>query len=311
MENNSKLHQHTPFPSIRNPVINPRPGQIAVRDTALFCEKGVIHCIYTGLWWHGSGMVTHLEQRSTLDLQHWSEPAMIGLPTLWSPGNILKVKNRYVMVCQHQPVTMPDGDNPKGKMRHDSRLWLLWSDDLQHWSSPQIVMPEGCTAQWSPDSRRQIDGCLIEHDNRYWILCKQGNSSIGRLGLLVSDDLEHWETVPTDGPVIGPHNIDDPDGCENACVIRDGNEFVSFFPRYNKPAALLRSKNLFDWYGLTELKFPHRSWIQSPPNAPSVIDTRTINGKYLMAFFSSSPAIAMSGRIGLAWSEDLVNWEMS
>ena len=309
MNSVGEMHQHSPFPSVNNPVISPRPGQIAVRDCALFNDRGVIHCFYTGVWWHGSDMVTHLEHRCTLDLHEWTEPEMIGLPTLWSPGNVIKVGNRYCMVCQHQPVTMPNGDNPKGKMRHDCRLWLMWSDDLAHWSYPRIVMPSGCEAKWSPDSRRQIDGCLVEHDGRFWILCKQGNSSTGRMGLLVSDDFEHWETVETDGPVIGPHNTDDPGGLENPCIVKDGEEYVCFFPRYTKPAALLRSRDLINWYGLTELKIPMQSWMLSRPNAPAVIDTRELNGKWLMAFFSSNPSVVMSAHIGLAWSDDLIHWE--
>jgi hypothetical protein len=42
---------------------------------------------------------------------------------------------------------------------------------------------------------------------------------------------------------------------------------------------------------------------------PRVIDTRHLNGEWLMAFHSDSMgATVMSGWLGLAWSDDLVNW---
>jgi predicted GH43/DUF377 family glycosyl hydrolase len=191
---------------------------------------------------------------------------------------------------------------------------LLRSDDLTHWSDPRIVMPGGCDESWSADSKRQIDPCLIEYDGRYWMLCKQGNPGTSRLGLLVSKDLEHWETVKRDQPVLGPHNVPSGGGLENPMIIKDGDEFVCFFQCCggNCSAMSVRSRNLLDWYSPQKLDLPYRPWMHNHHGAPCVIDTRHLNGKWLMAFHSDAMGpVAMSGRIGLAWSDDLVKWEMS
>jgi predicted GH43/DUF377 family glycosyl hydrolase len=51
--------------------------------------------------------------------------------------------------------------------------------------------------------------------------------------------------------------------------------------------------------------------MQKKHNAPAVIDTRHLNGKWIMLFESGSASVTMSGRLGLAWSNNLVNWELS
>jgi hypothetical protein len=114
-------HQQTPFESLENPVLRPRLGQVGVRDAALFEKNGVIHCVYSALHWSGYQLVSFLEHRKSIDLQSWSEPTPVGLPTMWSPGNILEVDGRFVMVCQHQAVTMPSVERPRGATgaRHD------------------------------------------------------------------------------------------------------------------------------------------------------------------------------------------------
>jgi hypothetical protein len=307
-------HQHTPFESLVNPIATGRPGQTGLRDPALFEHKGVIHLFCSASWWDGERLVSTVEHRKSIDLQSWTEPRMIGVPTLCSPGNVLQVGDCFVLCCQSFPKTLPSWRQPKGVTRHDCRLWLLWSDDLTHWSDPRIVMPGGCDESWSADSRRQIDPCLIEYDGRYWMLCKQGNPGTSRLGLLVSKDLEHWETVKRDQPVLGPHNVPSGGGLENPMIIKDGDEFVCFFQCCggNCSAMSVRSRNLLDWYSPQKLDLPYRPWMHNHHGAPCVIDTRHLNGKWLMAFHSDAMGpVAMSGRIGLAWSDDLVKWEMS
>ena len=213
---------HTPFDHLVNPVIRPRLGQTGVRDPALFHHEGVIHCFYTATWWDGDRLCSTIEHRRSLDLQSWSEPQVIGVPGLCSPGNVLRVGERFVLCCQHYPMTMPVGG--ARVERHDCRLWLLWSHDLIHWGEPRVVTAGGCTESWSPDSRRQIDPCLIDHEGRYYILCKQGDPAIGRFGLMVSDDLVHWEHVPSERPFFGPHNVPCAGGVENPMILRDGED---------------------------------------------------------------------------------------
>lgn len=301
---------HSPFEHLINPVIRPRLGQTGVRDPALFHRQGVTRCFYTATWWNGDRLLTTIEQRRSLDLQDWSEPEVIGVPGLCSPGNVLMVQGRYVLCCQHYPMTLVAGTKVE---RHDCRLWLLWSDDLIHWDAPQLVAPLGCDELWSPDSRRQIDPCLIDHDGRFYMLCKQGDPSVGRFGLLVSDDLQHWQTVPTEQALFGPHNVPGAGGVENPMILRDGDEFVCFFApcRDDHPVGVARSRDLRQWYDIEILHLPQRSWLQRGHNAPCVIDLRASHGVWLMAFHSCTGAVAMSGRIGLAWSADLKTWQMS
>ncbi|MFW5882646.1 MAG: hypothetical protein ACOCVS_03335 [Planctomycetota bacterium] len=311
----SALHFHSPIDDLTNPVIRPRRGQTGVRDPALYCHDGVVHCFYTATWWDGDHLVSTIEQRRSIDLQHWSDPAVIGPPTLCSPGNVLAVdvpgRKRFQLVCQHYPMTLPiDG---RSVYRHDCRLWILESDDLVHWSDPRIVVAAGSTAPWS-SSPRQIDPCIIDHDGRFWMLYKEeGGDGPENFGLLVSDDLVCWQEAALDGPVIGPHNMPEGLGVENPMILRDGEEFVCFFAPCHDAhkVGVGRSRDLLGWYDLELLDLPQRPWLHRGHNAPCVIDMRPWIGKWLMAFHSCGVAVVMGGRIGLAWSDDLRTWELT
>lgn len=308
------IHVHSPLKVLVNPVIGPRSGQAGVRDPAIYCHQGVVHCFYTATWWDGDELVSTIEHRRSIDLQHWSDPVLVGLPSLCSPGNVLEVdlpgRKRFQLCCQHYPITLPiDG---QGVYRHDCRLWLLESDDLLHWSDPRIVSPAGAAASWVT-SPRQIDPGMIEHDGRFWMLYKEeGGDGPESFGLLVSDDLARWQEAAPDGPVIGPHNMPQGLGVENPMILRDGDEYVCFFaPCHDEhKVGMARSRNLLDWYDLELLDLPHRSWLRKGHNAPCVIDHRPYSGKWLMAFHSCG-VVPMGGRIGLAWSDDLRHWELT
>lgn len=64
----------------------------------------------------------------------------------------------------------------------------------------------------------------MEHAGRYWCFYK----TAGCLGLMVSDDLRHWEEASPDRPVLGPADTPDGASVENPCVVRDGAEYVMF-----------------------------------------------------------------------------------
>ena len=290
---------------LRNPAIDRGPLE-AARDPALIYESGIWRCFHTCAVRHGDRYDAFLDVATSQDMVTWSTPERLTTSSLnfSSPGNIIHANDQWVLCVQSYPIEPGQVWGSEA-----SRLWLMRSDDLVHWSEPEPLHPPGCQARWT-NSHRQIDPYLVYHDNRYWCFYKTS----GQLGLLVSDDLQNWQEASPDRPVLGAHQTPDGVTVENPCVIRTGDTFVLFFApcRKGRGIGVAYSNNLLDWRDAHYLSFPDLPWADGGPTAAMVIDARPEFGHWLMAFHGDrhDDDHRHSAAIGLAWSDDLEHWHV-
>lgn len=287
---------------LQNPVLDREPA-VSVRDPALVCFDGVFRCFHTAVERGATGYRLFLDVAESRDLARWSNVRRLthSERNFSSPGNVLRVAGRWVLCVQSYPI------EPGQKYGSEaSRLWLMESADLEHWSAPRMIAPQGCRGRWSK-SPRQIDPYLVAHDGRFWCFYKTG----GCIGLLVSEDLAEWREADADRPVLSP--ADTPDGAtvENPCVVHDGRTFVMFFSpcRAGRGIGVARSDDLLRWRDVRYLEFPRLAWAGNGPTAAFVMDLREPAGRWLMAFHGEREG-PHGAAMGLAWSEDLERWEV-
>ena len=288
---------------IRNPVLDRRRA-VFVRDPALLLVDGLLHCYHTAVERQEGRFRLFLDVAVSDDLVHWGAVRRLTWSELnfSSPGNALWAGGRWHLCLQSYPMA-------PGELygNETSRLWLMSSVDLGNWSEPRLIAPQGCTASWSR-SRRQIDPYLVAHDGRYWCLYKTS----GRLGLLVSDDLDSWEEASPHRPVLGPEDTPDGATVENPCVIACGDEYLLIFApcRPGRGVGVARSDDLIHWHDVRYLGFPPLAWAPNGPTAAMVLDARDELGYWLMAFHGETDQ-AHGAALGLAWSDDLCSWHVS
>jgi beta-xylosidase len=287
---------------VSNPLIDRRPD-FAVRDPAVVYHDGVFHLFHTTVDCRDASPVTCLEMSLSSDLVNWSSPRRLagGSEMFCAPGNVIRHGERWAMCLCSYPI-------PPGKTWADdsARLYLMESDDLFHWSAPRVMAAQGCQARWAR-SRRQIDTWLIPHAGKTYALYKTD----GQLGLLVSSDLLHWQEAGPDRPVLDRGQMPKGESMENPCVIRHDGEFLMFFSpcREGRGIATARSADLLHWTDIRYLDFPPLPWAPSGPTAPVVLDLREQAGRWVMFFHGEDRQLhPHAAAIGLAWSEDLVNW---
>lgn len=286
---------------VHNPAID--RGAVAVRDPAAIFHDGTLHVYCTIVEETADTYRLFVEHTTTTDLVHWTPFQRLtpAGPNFSSPGNVFRAGGRWRLCVQSYPI-----DPGQSYGNESSRLWLMDSPDLVHWSAPAPLRPEGCTAQWSK-SHRQIDPYVVEHDGRYWCFYKAN----GRLGLLMSRDLKTWTEASPDRPVLGPETT--PDGCtvENPCVVRDAGRFVLFFApcRQGRGIGMAESDDLLHWRDIRYLDFPQLPWATGGPTAAAVLDLRRSHGRWLMLFHGEQAGYAHRAALGVAWSRELHRWE--
>lgn len=289
--------------SIQNPILDLEP-KISVRDPAFYEHDGTFYLFYSAVERRKFQYFFYTDLVTSQDLVHWTPSQRIihSDAGFSSPGNILRIQDKWILCVQTYPVPRFKEYGSK-----DCRLWITESQDLKRWSTPRLIKPEGCTAQWSKQNR-QIDPFLLEFEHQYYCFYK----SSGQLGLLVSKDLTHWGEASPDHPLLSPKDIPDHPTIENVCVIpqpSDYGGFIMFFsPCYSKRGiGVAHSPDLFHWTFDHYLQFPSQPWAESGPTAPSVWDGRNQIGKWVMAFHCDLQR-PHHARMGLAWSDDLVHW---
>ena len=286
--------------AISNPILDMEPD-VSLRDPALVYHEGVMHCFLTAAEKRAGGYILFLDVTTSRDLAEWTQPVRLTTSELSfsSPGNAIRVGDKWVLCVQSYPIGPGEVYGSAA-----SRLWLMESDDLAQWTEPRLIAPDGCAAGWA-DSPRQIDPYLVEHDGKFWCFYK----AEGCMGLLVSDDLHAWREASPAAPVLS--RDDTPDGAtvENACVIREGGEFVMFFApcRQGRGIGVARSDDLLTWRDIRYLDFPALPWALGGPTAAMVLDLRDQCGRWLMAFHGERPGPHRAA-LGFAWSEDLEHW---
>jgi predicted GH43/DUF377 family glycosyl hydrolase len=287
---------------LKNPIFDRDRQNIQERDGALFFYDGKFYLYHCAVEYPKLGQYQfYTDLITSTDLIDWSPPQRLWDAPMGfsSPGNIIRVSDKWILCVQTYPI----------KRFHwwgsdECRLWISESKDLEHWSFPQVIAKDGSAAHWTWE-KRQIDPFILPHDGKYWCFYKTS----GQLGLLVSEDLQTWKEASPDRPVLARKETPDNTTVENACVLELNGEFLMFFsPAYNKRGiGLARSKDLLHWKFDQYLKFPKFSWAKSGPTAPSVIDIRAECGKWIMVFHAERRQ-PHHAALGLAWSDDLINW---
>ena len=280
-------------------------GTAAARDPALVYDGQRLRCYYTLVERSGARYQLSVEVVETRDLQTWSPPRRLTVSPLnfSSPGNALRVGDEWVLCVQSYPV------DPGGVYGNEtSRLWLMRSPDLQDWSEPYIIYPQGCQARWAA-SHRQIDPYLVRCSGNFYCFYKTG----GQLGLLVSPDLDHWQEASPDCPVLGTGDTPDGATVENPCVVEvPGGYAMVFAPcRPMRGIGLAYSSDLLRWQDVHYLDFPVLPWADNGPTAGMVLDLHCETGRWLMAFHGERTAQqsnAHSAALALAWGGDLEHW---
>lgn len=284
-----------------NPILDREP-QAALRDPAGFLHEGLFYCFHTVVEQGPEAPRLFVDVVTSRDLARWSAPERLtqGSLNFSSPGNVLRTDNQWVLCLQSYPIKPGESYGSD-----ESRLWLMTSADLAHWNAPRLLQPPGCQAAWC-QSRRQIDPYLVEHDGQFWCFYK----SEGKLGLLMSPDLEQWREASPDRPVLSDTQTPDGATVENPCVVRDGDEFVLFFApcRPGRGIGTARSADLIHWREVRYLDFPALPWASGGPTAAMVLDTRPTLGRWTM-FFHGDREEPHGAALGLAWSDDLVHWQ--
>jgi len=285
---------------LANPFLGLEPRS-ALRDPATILHDGVYHCFYTVVEQHEGNYQLFVDVSTSRDLGLWSKPRRLTQPGLnySSPGNIIRLANKWFLCLQSYPTKL---GNAYGS--DDSRLWLMESEDLVSWDEPYLLEPRGCRAKWCK-SKRQIDPYLVEHEGKFWCFYK----SDGKLGLLVSSDLKEWEEASPDAPVLDGAQTPDSSTVENACAVRDGDEWVLFFApcRDGRGIGVARSTDLIHWREVRYLDFPALPWAPGGPTAAMVLDTRVETGCWTM-FFHGDRHPPHGAALGWAWSDDLETW---
>ncbi len=285
---------------MKNPFLDREPDA-ALRDPAAFFHEGTFHCFHTVVQQSGGNFSLFVDVSISRDLEIWSPPRRLTRPGLnfSSPGNIVRFGDEWVLCLQSYP-TKPG----QAYGSDDSRLWTMKSRDLGHWDAPVLIQSEGCQANWRR-GRRQIDPYLVEHDGKWWCFYKND----GKLGLLVSENLEDWREASPDAPVLSPDQTPDGETVENPCVVRDGDEWVLFFApcRDGRGIGVARSTDLLKWHDVRYLDFPKLEWAPGGPTAAMVLETGDARGKWTM-FFHGDREAPHGAALGIAWSDDLEHW---
>ena len=292
-----------------SPVIFVGDAKTAYRDPAVYEKDGTFFLFFTVVKIEpDGGIYSYTAESESRNLVDWTKPRILTPRdqrlNYSSPGNVVKDGDDYVLCLQTYPRPGNTVANMPMYANQDARLFTMRSKDLRTWSEPELLKVKG------PDvpvekMGRMIDPYLLrdkDDPGKWWCFFKQNGASRAH-----SRDLKTWMF---DGRV--------PAG-ENACVLVKDGEYVLFHSPQNG-IAVKRSRDLENWTDdpkLVTLGQKSWNWAKGRITAGTVIDARHVKGvgKYLMFFHGSGPKTETEGdfdrnaSIGIAWSDDLVNWD--
>ena len=290
------------FNNIKGPIIFEGNSTVSYRDPAMIYHDGVFRLFCTVLKRKGDYLYLHIGESKSRDLVNWSEMRMITPSDLnlnySSPGNIIRYKDKWIMCYQSYCMPQPITENPYGNK--DCRVWMSTSDDLDHWSEPELIKVKGNEVAIE-DMGRMIDPYFIEdiHEKgKYWCMYKQNGVSLS-----YTYDMKTWNYQ---GYV---------DGGENVCILKDDDKYIMIHSPENG-IGIKSSADLRTWedHGVLTLAQNEWKWAERRLTAAFVLDLRNVDGinKYLMLFHGSRnvfPETDGQASIALAWGEDLYHWQ--
>ncbi len=288
---------------LTSPVLFQGDARTAYRDPAATFHAGWFYLYFTLIKTEDDSIAySYVAWTKSRDLQHWSPPKIITSrdKTLdfGSPGDVVRVNDHWVICLQTYP-------RPYGEKygNGDSRIWIMRSEDLEHWDAPELLAVKGPSIP-KEAMGRMIDPYLLRDKDvpgKWWCFYKQNGINISS-----STDLQTWKPF---GHI---------DAGENPCVIVDHNEYVLFHSPPNG-IGVKRSSDLSHWRdeGVITLGQNEWVWAHGRLTAAFVLDLRSDPGvgKALMFFHGSQyPETDPRGgfdnfaSIGIAWSPDLHTW---
>ena len=280
----------------------------AYRDPAVVFADGTFHLFMTWVFARDDQVQATVVQSDSQDLVHWTKPKALfpSDPNLnySSPGNVVRDGDAWVMCFQTYP--RPGArlsDIPPRYGNADCRLYVSRTRDFRVWSPPELLKVKGPDTSFA-DMGRMIDPYLVKAPDGLWhCFFKQNGVSFS-----TSRDLKTWTFRGR------------ADAGENVCVIpADGGGWLMMHSPWNG-LALKRSSDLLTWTdvpGLITLGQKDWPWAKGRLTAGAILDARKLAGigRYLLFFHGSGPKTEEAGdfdrnaSVGIAWSEDLVNWE--
>jgi Glycosyl hydrolases family 32 N-terminal domain len=303
--------------ALTSPIILKGDAHTAYRDPLLFYRNGTFYLFYSYVKEDES---THLVYwyvglSTSRDLQHWSPTRILTAKdqnlNFSSPGSLTHDGNQWLLTMQTYPIVGFHRGDPIRFNDARSRLYLMRSSDLKHWSAPELIKVKGPDVS-EKDMGKMIDPFLIEdkdHPEKWWCFYKQDN----RIVSSTSRDLQNW--TPT-GLVAA-------DG-ENPEVFVNGNEYVLVYAPVHgsdiNGVEMRRSSDLMNWRDdgpkvtLGQKDWP---WAETRLTAGYIVDMRKVPrvGKYVLVCHSMGPGktrtdanVQANCSIVIAWSDDLKTW---
>ena len=177
------------YDGIKSPILFKGDYKFAYRDPAVIYHDGEFHLFFTLVERAAdSGMYLFTAYSKSEDLIHWTYPKKLTPRdrnlNFSSPGNIVRYNEQWILCLQTYPTP-----NKETWGNSTSRIWIMRSDDLEHWSDPEILMVKGDDVPVSKMGR-MIDPYLLEDANesgKWWCYYKQNGVSMS-----YSYDLMNW-----------------------------------------------------------------------------------------------------------------------
>jgi predicted GH43/DUF377 family glycosyl hydrolase len=292
------------WPAISSPIVFRGDAKFAYRDPAVVYHDDAFHLYFTLSETADDGGYYNMTAMSkSRDLIHWTFPRVLTPRdrrlNYSSPGNVVRFDGRWVICLQTYPTPNLEtfGDST-------SRIWIMRSDDLEHWSQPELLAVKGSHVPVA-EMGRMIDPFLIEdvdEPGKWWCFYKQNGVSMSH-----SRDLKAWTYV-------GRRRAG-----ENVTVIRESGRYVMFHSPSNG-IGVKRSASLAEWGDDEQLLLLGQKdwpWAQGRLTAATVVDLtgQPRVGKYVMFFHGavpieddSIPRAHGAASMALAWSDDLEHW---
>ena len=300
--------QESILKALKSPVILKGNDSIAYRDPAILFHQNVFYLFYTLVKAEEGLVYSYTAISKSKDLIHWS-PGEIITPkgqhfNFCSPGNVIRFNDEWVLSLQTYPRPGLGVNDPVTYGTSEARIYTMRSKDLKSWTEPELLKVKGPKVE-QEDMGRMIDPYLVEDKDekgKWWCFYKQNGVSMS-----YSYDLNNWTYCC--------HTSSG----ENVTVLTENNEYLLFHSPENG-IHIKRSSNLKDWkdWGdLIVLGQDQWQWAKGRITAGTVVNLRRNPkyGKYLMFFHGSGPKTEEEGdfdknaSIGIAWSDDLINWE--
>ncbi|MCC8096431.1 MAG: hypothetical protein LIP05_14470 [Tannerellaceae bacterium] len=301
------LQAQEPLAGLSSPILFKGDERTAYRDPAVLFHNNRFYLFYTYVTIESDSIFQYTALSESGNLTDWTPPRILTPRdqrlNYSSPGNIIRFRDEWILCLQTYPRPDYTVDQMPRFGTGDARIFIMRSKDLVNWSEPELLPVKGNIPE--KEMGRMIDPYLIEdkdHPGKWWCFYKQNGVS-----MFYTTNFKDWTF----------HGYTE--SGENVCVLNENGEYILFHSPKNG-IAMKKSKNLSDWedYGeLITLGQEEWEWAKGRITAGTVINLkdRPDIRKYVMFFHGSGPLTEEEGdfdknsSIGIAWSEDLLQWE--